>query len=244
MEILVVCPANCATGGPEALHEFASELNKVEGIRARIWYWDIKSDPPMPEEYMSYGCEYVTSIPLDYSGAIVVPEIWANRIIGLKGCARAIYWLGLDAYAGWTKPAERGAFLEDEEIIHIAQSEYAYDFLRKLKVKRLVRCTDTLNADFYEEYEEQERDDVVLYNPAKATPFQRRLMEQCTDITFKPIKGMTRKQVIDAMRRAKLYLDFGEFPGRERMPREAVRVLPDHEQDRLCGLRQGLPTQL
>lgn len=222
MEILVVCPANCATGGPEALHEFASELNKVSGVHARLWYWDIKSDPPTPEEYRSYGCEYVTEMPAGFTGAIVVPEIWANRILEYTGCARAIYWLGLDAYAGWTPAAERGAFLEDEKILHIAQSEYAYDFLKKLKVKRLIRCTDTLNDDFYEEFEEQERKDVVLYNPAKATQFQYRLMSECSGIEFKPITGMTRQQVIEAMRHAKLYLDFGRFPGRERMPREAA----------------------
>ena len=222
MNILVVCPANCTTGGPEALHEFASELNKVKDVNARIWYWDIKHDPPMPEEYRSYGCEYVTEMPHDYHGAIVVPEIWANRILDYPNCARAIYWLGLDAYAGWTPEEQRGEFLRDDSIMHIAQSEYALDYLKKLKVSHVVKVTDALNADFYEEYEEEERSDVVLYNPTKATPFQHRLMEKCTGIQFKPIQGMTRAEVIDAMRHAKLYLDFGEFPGRERMPREAV----------------------
>ena len=49
-----------------------------------------------------------------------------------------------------------------------------------------------------------------------------RLMDECLYIKFKPITGMTREQVIDTMRHAKLYVDFGEFPGRERMPREAA----------------------
>ena len=48
------------------------------------------------------------------------------------------------------------------------------------------------------------------------------VMNACADITFKPIRGMTRSEVIDTMRHSKLYVDFGEFPGRERMPREAV----------------------
>ena len=54
------------------------------------------------------------------------------------------------------------------------------------------------------------------------TPFMREIFLGCKGIEFKPIRGMTRQQVIDAMRHAKLYLDFGEFPGRERMPREAA----------------------
>lgn len=222
MEILHVCPANCVTGGPEAIHEFVSELNKIDGVHARVWYWNINADPPQPEEYKSYGCEYVVSLPDGFNGVLIVPEIWANRVMDFPQCKRAIYWLGLDAYATFTPENERGAFLTDDSILHIAQSEYALDFLKRLGVKHTVKCTDMLNPDFYEPYEETERSDAVLYNPAKATPFMRELMAACHGIEFKPIKNMTRAEVIDAMRHAKLYLDFGTFPGRERIPREAA----------------------
>lgn len=221
-DILVVCPANCVTGGPECLHAFVHELNKIRRVRARIWYWDIKNYPPMPAQYESYGCEYVTDLPEGFDGTIIVPEIWANRVMEFKQCQRVIYWLGLDAYAGWTPQDERGAFLKDEEILHIVQSDYAHELLSQLGVKRMVRCTDYVNAEFYEDYQEEERSDVILFNPAKATPFMHRLMDECYGFQFKAIKNMTRQQVIDTMRHSKLYIDFGEFPGRERMPREAV----------------------
>lgn len=222
IEILTVCPANCTTGGPEALHAFVSGLNKIDGVHARLWYWDIKRYPPMPEQYASYGCEYVTELPEGFNGTLIVPEIWANRVLEYPDCFRAIYWLGLDAYAGWTEPESQGAFLEDDSILHIVQSDYAADLLRRLGVARIVKCTDTVNADFYADYIEPERDDIVLYNPAKATSFMHKLIAACPGITFAPIANMTREQVIDTMRHAKLYVDFGEFPGRERMPREAA----------------------
>ena len=221
IEILHVCPGDCATGGPECIHAFVSELNKNEDVRARIWYWDIRSNHPMPEEYEKYGCDYVTELPAGYDGVIIVPEIWANCVMDYPHCTRVVYWLGIDAYAGWTPASDRGAFLKDKDIIHLAQSEYAYDFLKKLGVKNVIKCVDAINADFYEEYEEKERSDVVLYNPAKATPFMNRIIAE-SGVTFKPIAGMTRQQVIDTMRSSKLYVDFGEFPGRERIPREAA----------------------
>lgn len=221
IEILHVCPANCTTGGPEAIHEFVSKLNKIDGVHARIWYWNAKTDEPQPEEYKSYSCEYVTEMPEGFNGALIVPEIWANRVMDYPQCIRAIYWLGLDAYAGW-HPINQGAFLKDKEIIHITQSEYAYQLLRQLKVRHLVKCTDVLNPDFYEPYKEEDRNNVVLYNPAKATPFTWMLIDECDGIEFRPIRNMSRAEVIDAMRHAKLYIDFGEFPGRERMPREAA----------------------
>lgn len=222
MEILHLCPANCVTGGPEAIHEFVSQLNKIDGVHARICYCDIRSFPPQPEEYASYGCDYVTDLPEAYDGVLIVPEIWANRVLEYPQCKKAIYWLGVDAYASWTPESERGAFLQDENILHIAQSEYALDFLRKLGVRHTVKCTDMLNADFYEAYHEEERSDVVLFNPAKATPFMRELMDHCSGISFKPLQNMTRAEMIDTMRHSKLYVDFGEFPGRERIPREAA----------------------
>lgn len=223
VEVLHACPANCATGGPECIHAFVSELNKTGKVHARIWYWDIKSYPPMPKEYEAYGCEYVTEMPEGFNGVLIVPEVYAHRVLPFTNCTRVIYWLGLDAYAGWHR-SDRGAFLADPDIIHIAQSEYAYDLLRQLKVKRLLKCTDVLNADFYEEYDEPERGDAVLFNPAKATPFMYRIIEECANygIAFNPITGMSRAEVINTMRHSKLYVDFGEFPGRERMPREAV----------------------
>lgn len=222
MEILVVCPANCATGGPEAIHEFVHRMNKLEGVHARIWYWNIKKSEPTPEEYRRYCCEYVTEQPPGYDGVLIVPEIWANRVMDYPAAVRAVWWLGVDAYAGWTPERERGRFLEDEDIVHIAQSEYAFDFLRRLGVKRLCKCTDIVNADFYEAFTERERSDVVLYNPAKITPFTRQIFAACKGVSFRPIEHMTRAEVIEAMRRSKLYIDFGEFPGRERIPREAV----------------------
>ena len=222
MEILAVCPANCMTGGPEAIHTLVSEMNQLEDVRARIWYWDVQSMDPCPEEYKAYHCEYVTEVAPDFQGVVIVPEIWANRVLDLPGKLKAIWWLGVDAYANWTPGPEQGAFLQDNTIIHMTQSQYAYKFLESLGVQRLIMCGDTVNKDFYEDYEETERADTVLYNPAKSNLFMRRLLNECKDIIFKPITGMTRRQVIDTMRGSKLYIDFGDFPGRERMPREAV----------------------
>lgn len=42
------------------------------------------------------------------------------------------------------------------------------------------------------------------------------------DIEWKPIINMTRQQVIDVMKTAKLYIDFGNHPGKDRLPRECA----------------------
>lgn len=226
MKIIHVCPANVATGGTESIHNFVRELDRVKDVDAMILYIGNGLDNPVPEPYKEYGCRYVTEFPQDYDGLIIFPEIVANMTMDLKykGCIRAVNWLGIDAYAGHTPPGERGAFLADDTIIHLAQSDYAYDFLRKLGISadRIYMNVDVLNKAFFDDYEETERSDVVLYNPAKATEFTERIMSECRGIRFNPISGLSRSQVIDLMRKSKLYIDFGNFPGRERIPREAV----------------------
>lgn len=222
MDILAICPANCATGGPEAIHQLVKDMNALEGVNARIWYWAVKRDDPMPDEYKAYGCQYVTELPQGFDGVLIFPEIWADKALDYPNCTRAIWWLGVDAYASWAQPGQLGAFLSDDSIIHIAQSEYAYTFLKQLHVKHIYKLGDVLTACFYDDYNETERSDVVLYNPAKATEFTYKVMNACQGVTFKAIQNMTREEVIDAMRGSKLYIDFGDFPGRERMPREAV----------------------
>jgi hypothetical protein len=37
-----------------------------------------------------------------------------------------------------------------------------------------------------------------------------------------PLTGMSREQMRDTLRKAKLHIDFGYFPGRDKIPREAL----------------------
>lgn len=67
---------------------------------------------------------------------------------------------------------------------------------------------------------------IVLYNPNKGIKFTKKIIknvnERKVSIQFIPIKSMLPDQVIKTFQTAKVYIDFGFFPGPERMPREAV----------------------
>ena len=71
--------------------------------------------------------------------------------------------------------------------------------------------------------------DCVCYNPAKMDlkfmkKIEKRMKTINPNIKFIPIKNMNRLQVFETLRMSKVYIDFGYFPGPERMPREAVSV--------------------
>lgn len=105
---------------------------------------------------------------------------------------------------------------------HLVQSKYAKDFLDNISINNYY-LSDFLNVAFLNEsYSLKEKEDIVIYNYYKAPKFTNLIIQKAKDITFIPIKNMDRKQVIETLKRAKVYIDFGPHPGKDRLPREAA----------------------
>lgn len=228
MKVLMVCPAHVVTGGTESIHQFANELNTFKDMDVKIWYWGADLSNPRPVEYEKYNVDYIVRFPDDYKDVIIFPEIWANNVTNVKykDCIKCIHWLGVNGYY-WHTPIEvQGLYLKQTDVIHLSQSEYATNHLLEHGVdkKKILHISDVPNSLFFEDYEEQPRNNVVLFNPAKMTDFQRVLMSRAREegLVFKPLENLTRDGVAQTMRRAKLYIEFGIWPGRERVPREAA----------------------
>jgi len=63
---------------------------------------------------------------------------------------------------------------------------------------------------------------IVVYNPKKGYLFTKKIIKFADDIVFVPIENMTREEVINLLKKSKVYIDFGHFPGPERIPKEAA----------------------
>lgn len=107
-------------------------------------------------------------------------------------------------------------------IMHAYQSEYAQNYLQRRGVESLVALKDYINTKYLTGTEFGHKKDVVLYNPAKGLRFTQRLIAAAPHIEFKPIVHMTRDQVAAAMQESKVYIDFGNHPGKDRLPRECA----------------------
>lgn len=106
--------------------------------------------------------------------------------------------------------------------LNMCQSFYAINFCKKNNLRNVIYLSDYINTDFVKNDVNKEKDDIVLYNPKKGKNFTRKLIITCPKIKFVPIQNMTRTQVMEIQKRAKIYIDFGNFPGKDRLPREAV----------------------
>lgn len=102
------------------------------------------------------------------------------------------------------------------------QSEYARDFLQRNGFENLVPLKDFINTEHISGFDKAQKEDMVLYNPKKGVEFTRKLIAAAPDIHWVPLQGMTRAQLIDVVRRAKVYIDFGNHPGKDRLPRECA----------------------
>ncbi|MBP8959039.1 MAG: hypothetical protein KBG40_01250 [Bacteroidales bacterium] len=109
--------------------------------------------------------------------------------------------------------------------IHLVQSFYALNNIvdKGIPKNKIFFLSDYLNKQFLEvETDMSQKQNVVIYNPNKGYEFTKKIINQAKDIKFVPILNMTRQQVIENLQKAKVYIDFGNHPGKDRIPREAA----------------------
>lgn len=209
--IYIACPARYATGGIELLHQLCAQIRKYVG--AKIWYANANGKPSHMPEYDVYNNPYTETQPhfLPHD-VVVLPEIWA-RYAALYDNP-VVYWESVDNFSGGYIPPKT---------IHLVQSEYARRYVAGNFGGHVIPVTDYLNDDFFAPAREvRRRMPTVLYNPAKGMDFTRKLMQAMPDVKFAPLTGYTRTELISVMRMSRLYIDFGDHPGKDRLPREAA----------------------
>jgi hypothetical protein len=109
--------------------------------------------------------------------------------------------------------------------LHLCQSYYALDYLTSLGFSNIAYLSDYLSDEFLQHsVAPEEKQDVVAFNPTKGWSFTWRILSTANHLRFEPIYGLSRKRVIDVLTRAKVYIDFGPHPGKDRLPREAVML--------------------
>lgn len=229
--IFIVSPGDFATGGPEALHQLCDALNRNGQKRASMLYLPFRSDWQVPKSFSRYNINIaqVTSIRSD--STVVLPETSGDMIDMLAPSVQIhFWWLSVDNFftmAGANTDAQVSA-ISRRVCKHLYQSEYAREFLERAQLGPAAHLSDYL-ADEYRRAAGHpagsRRDDIVVYNPIKgAQRTEMILAEMSEPVQVVPIEGMTRNQIRQVLKRAKVYIDFGEHPGKDRIPREAAAL--------------------
>jgi hypothetical protein len=137
-----------------------------------------------------------------------------------------VSWLSLDYGI-----ARLNTHFEYPHMIHVFQSEYARTrVVEEARQRNLhIKCFDIYDYthDDYVQYlymneEMPVKMNCVAYNPKKDTITQR--ICQMHMIPTIPLENMSQQQVIETLKKCKVYVDCGNHPGRDRIPREAAAV--------------------
>lgn len=242
-KVIVICPGNVVTGGPELLHQLVCELTN-NGVDAAVLYAPFDIAFKTPNEYQKYNVKVVKYNELDIGDGdkIVIPETLTGYYKCFKDLDTYIWWLSVDNYLvasdftvkklfketikriiGWkgTKPKLiKVDFLR--ECKHLTQSEYAKLFLNKYKISSLM-LSDYLNAEHLNmKVDVSNKEDIVCFNPKKGSEYTSLIRSSLPNVKFIPIQGMTAIEVSNLLSKSKVYIDFGEHPGKDRIPREAA----------------------
>ncbi len=241
----VACPANIATGGPELLHQLVHELNNL-GFDAYMYYYcRTENKYPVHDAYVGYKNRFVDFVEDSENNILIVPEINTELIYKYNSIQKVIWWLSVDNYFSFLNsnsklkkmikntlyylnvyPKQKFyRFSNKEKIIHFVQSEYAKQMLKNRGINNTFFLGDYLNNLFIEQQTNNintKKENIVIYNPKKGIEFTKAIIQEARNIKFVPIENMTRDEVANLLSTAKVYIDFGNHPGKDRIPREAA----------------------
>lgn len=121
----------------------------------------------------------------------------------------------------------KSALLDQNDIWHLNQSYYSMDYCKRIHIapQKIKYLSDYINADFIKKAAETDysrKEDIILYNPNKGFQITKKIIEQASDLQWIPLVGLSRSEMIALLQRSKLYIDFGNHPGKDRIPREAA----------------------
>lgn len=238
-KILVVCPSNMTTGGPEALHQLVSHMRDMN-LPAYIVYTPFENSAQTPSVYQKYNVE-ITKFEDKKNYFIIFPEIYPNLATKVKYARASLWWLSLDNFLLRKNTSRirdtyhylRAVILGKRpifgakslrQIVHFSQTHHSSQYLEKCGIQP-IPLIDSINEYFLNDNYKlhlNDKKNIILYNPTKGKKISARLIKTFPQYQFIPLKGYKPEELAKLFYSAKLYMEFGQHPGRDRMPREAA----------------------
>ena len=232
-KLIILCKGNSVTGGSELVHQFCHELSELN-LKSSICYYPLNNSYEIPVEYSIYDVEQcrLEDIP---ENIIILPEVSTKYAWEIKNSKIGIWWLSVDNYYRIKRDnifKDKIKYLKDlirlrlmpiflmKKYLHFVQSKFAYDHLKQHNIAPDY-LSDYLNPVHFRE-NKVPKENIILYNPVKGKKITQKLIDNNKDYNFIALENLNNIQVQGLFNKAKLYIDFGNHPGKDRMPREAI----------------------
>lgn len=236
--ICILSSTHAATGGTELLQQLCYQLRQNK-IDAAMFYTEPYEDSNVKKKFeIIYNNPVVKEVP---EGAIAVcPETDIDILNNIWKRFSKIYiwWLSVDNYYGSNRI--KVGFIRSvyrrlkhhrnkklfKSVSHLVQSQYAMDYLNnELKISGSVeKLSDYLNLDYLNNIDGNLnlKKNWILYNPKKGYEFTQKLIKAVPEYEWVALEGLSNIEMKNTLAKAKVYVDFGNHPGKDRIPREAA----------------------
>jgi hypothetical protein len=204
---------------------------------ASIVYYPFDRTFKSPTPYEDYSLNVAGRGDIGPGSVVVLPEVYGHIVADFPNCDVYFWWMSVNFFQAAThirqgKPEVQLEGIRRHAAAHLYQSEYARQFIESSGLGPTLRLSDMLTDNYLQAISEpctDPRDNLVVFNPAKGMERTRVLLValgkgvRSVPKTV-PIVGMTPTQVELALEAAKVYVDFGTHPGKDRLPREAAAM--------------------
>ena len=189
---------------------YANKIQKIQNAKIQLWWLSVNNNLKYSFKNKSF---FLLTLPLR-----IVKNWWYYKNNTLKVIKSIL------------QRKDYSFKNESPNISHLCASYYAYDYVSHRSKKNVSKCIEPISKLFLKIYSQekknifkQNRKDVILYNPVrKYNHILNRISSVAPELKFEPLRGLTQEQLIEKYKTSKLYIDFGAFPGAERIPKEAV----------------------
>lgn len=251
-KVYVICPIGIKSGGPELLHQLVYQINKIFGKGSAViaYIGDLREKPVKEyEKYINKTWISANDISDKKENIVIFPETCLALWNKYHNVTKYIWWLSVDNYlsTGSIKyNLKRFGILHtlvrylrgniknySNQIINadlnLCQSYYSEKFLRDKKIpeSKIVYLSDYIN-DLYvknsDVSQKLNKEDIILYNPKKGLKFTQEIIQNSKSKKWRwvPLINLTNEEVKKYLEHSKVYIDFGNHPGKDRFPREAA----------------------
>lgn len=230
-KIALATPIGVETGGPEALYQMC-HIMRGFGADAYILPWEGTENNKPVASYSKYNAPIDTSFSQETF--LVVPETVPELI--LKSRRSAIWWLSVDNSPLLQNNSSNHVLQANEQetndnhtefwkrfhsssVLHYTQSYYAKSFIKRTFDIDGQMLTDFISDDVFNIYSRAEKDLVTFsLKGSDNFHFYQKMLGEYNCIQ---IRDMSKEKAMEALVRSRLYIDLGNQPGRDRLPREA-----------------------
>jgi len=242
--VLILSPSG-VTGGPEALCQLCHELSNAgfnvhilwaspdfsqiqKQFKNNAWYLAGQDHNMAPFAYQAkYNLPYLDhDLILDDSTLVIIPEVFGDFIPFFEEAKIAFYWLSITHLSSFFSNKYRTSIMQNKcdilHCVHFSDAPWITQEIAKLGItSELLEAP--IASTYLNNYENSAKAaNIIVYNPVKGADLSKSFRALYPDYDYFPLQNLNEEGIVNALKSAKIYIDFGDFPGKDRIPREAL----------------------